>query len=171
VKVAVDVRIAGSQDLPAIVRIYNQAVEEQASADLDPVSLEERRAWLDAHPEDSHPVLVAELEGRVVGFASLSPHRPGRGAVRHTAEVSYYVDARERGHGVASALLEACLARSPALGIEVLFAIVLDDNVPSLSLLAERGFQRWGYLPGVARFGERELGHVYMGRRVAKERC
>ena len=50
-KVAVDVRIAGSQDLPAIVRIYNQAVEEQASADLDPVSLEERRAWLDCHIE------------------------------------------------------------------------------------------------------------------------
>lgn len=166
-----DVRVASAGDLPAIVRIYNQAVAEQATADIEPVSLEDRRAWLDAHPEASHPVLVAEQGGRILGFASLSPHRPGRGAVRHTAEVSYYVDVAERGRGVASTLLQSCLARCGALGIEVLFAIVLDDNAASLALLDGCGFERWGHLPGVARFGEREVGHVYMGRRVADEPC
>jgi L-amino acid N-acyltransferase YncA len=167
----VGVRTAGMDDLPEIVRIYNQAVDEQATADIEPVSIDERRSWLEAHREDSHPALIAERDGRVVGFASLSPHRPGRGAVRHTAEVSYYVDARARGHGVATALLDASLSRCGGLGIEVVFAIVLDDNAPSLALLEQQGFERWGHLPAVARFGERSVGHVYMGRRVAEEPC
>lgn len=165
------VRDARAEDLPAITAIYNHAVDEQATADLEPVGLDERRAWLEAHPADRHPVLVASTRDGVVGWASLSPHRPGRAAVRHTAEISYYVDVRARGRGIATALIRACLERCPALGIENLFAIVLEDNAASLGLLEQLGFERWGHLPRVARFGEREVGHVYMGRRVGGPPC
>lgn len=157
-------RLATIHDLPAIVRIYNQAVELQQSADLEPVSVDGRRAWFAAHPPERRPLWVAEVAGEVAGWCSLSDYRPGRAAVAHTAEVSYYVDAAHRRRGLGRALLSHALAAAPALGVTVLFAIVLEDNAASLGLLKQHAFQAWGHLPGVARFGERLVGHRYLGR-------
>ena len=160
------IRSAQRDDLPAIAAIYNEAVVEEATADLDPVSVESRGPWLEDHRPDRYPVLVGEVSGEVVGWASLSPYRPGRGAVRATAEISYYVARSHRGNRIASRLVEACVDRCPALELRTLFAIVLADNVASIGLLERLGFAQWGFLPAVARFGDREVGHVYMGRHV-----
>lgn len=161
------IRIAERDDLPAIVAIYNQAVAVQATADLDPVSVEQREAWFAAHDPARHPILVAERGEQVAGWASLSPHRPGRRAVRRAVEVSYYVHAEQRRQGVASALLEAALERCPELGCDVVFAIVLGDNEASLALLERFGFDLWGVLPDAADFDGRRVDHVYMGKRLA----
>jgi phosphinothricin acetyltransferase len=157
-------RTAGRPDLAGIVEIYNQAVGESATADLDPVSVAGREAWFDAHAPDRHPIVVAEQRGALAGWASLSPYREGRRALERCAELSYYVHADHRRSGVASQLLDECARRCPALGIDVVFAIVLDDNTGSVALLEQLGFARWGHLPGVARFGERRVGHFYYGR-------
>ncbi len=159
------IRDALERDLAAIVEIYNQAVAEHATADTDPVSMADREAWLRSH-DGRHPVLVAEREGVVAGWASLSAYRPGRAALRHTAEISYYVHTDHRRRGVATALVTDAIARGPRLGIRTFFAILLEDNAASIALLERLGFRRWGYLPGVADFDGREVGHVYYGRRL-----
>ncbi len=163
----VEIRIARAADAAAIAEVYNQAVRlRRATADLDPVTPDERRGWLRAHPPERHPVFVAEAAGRVVGWCSLSPYRPGRGALRHTAEVSYYVDERDRGAGVGTRLVKHAVARCPALGIRTLIAVVIDGNAASTALLERLGFARWGVLPGVVDFDGREHAHLYYGRRV-----
>jgi len=160
------IRLAQREDLPAIVGIYNQAVAAQATADLDPVTVEQREAWFAAHDPARYPILVAERGGQLAGWASLSAHRPGRRAVRRAVEVSYYVHTDQRRQGVGSALLEAALERCPELGYDVVFAIVLGDNQGSLSLLERFGFDLWGVLPDAADFDGRRVDHLYLGKRL-----
>ena len=66
------------------------------------------------------------------------------------AEVSYYVDEKERGKGVGSRLLEYAVHVAPQFGFSVLVAILLDKNPPSIGLLEKFGFEKWGAMPGIA---------------------
>jgi len=155
------------RDLPAIVEIYNQAVAMRcATADLDPVTVESRTAWLAEHSPKTHPVFVAELDGTIVGWSSLSPYRPGRMALRFTVEFSSYIHEQFRQKGVGSRLLAHAIAVSPQLGIKTLFAILLDKNSASTRLVEKFGFQKWGHMPKVADFDGEECGHLYYGLRI-----
>ncbi|RPI20395.1 MAG: N-acetyltransferase family protein [Acidobacteria bacterium] len=163
----VTIRIAEERDLPAIVDIYNQAIAlGNATADVTPLSTRGKAGWLAEHKPTNHPVFVAESAGDVVGWCSLSPYRPGRMALRYTAEISYYVHEDFRGKGIGSQLLGHAIAESPNLGIKTLFAILLDINIPSVRLLEKFGFEKWGHLPNVADFNGKECGHLYYGLRV-----
>jgi L-amino acid N-acyltransferase YncA len=163
----VKVRIAAEDDLAAIVRIYNQAVaSKSATADMSPVSLESRKTWLLEHSPSRHPVFVAENQEAIVGWCSLSPYRSGRMALRHTVEISYYIDAECHGMGVGSFLISHAIEKCPQLGIKTLFAIILDINVESTRILEKFGFEEWGHMPDIADFDGRECGHLYYGLRV-----
>ncbi|HPR55604.1 MAG TPA: N-acetyltransferase family protein [Deltaproteobacteria bacterium] len=164
---ATGIRVAVPDDLPAIVEIYNQAVSMRtATADLTPISVGDRTSWLEEHHPYTHPVFVAEDGGTVTGWCSISPYRPGRMALRHTAEISYYVHEDFRRRGIGSRLIARAVDRCPSLEIRTLFAILLDINTASVGILEKFGFEKWGHLPGVADFGEVECGHLYYGRRV-----
>ena len=161
------IRQANQADWPAILAIYNQAVAEPfCTADTEPATLESRADWLAVHDGGRYPIYLAEREGLVVGWCSLSPWRVGRKALEKTAEVSYYIDHGQRGMGVGSHLLQHALASSPALGFSHLLAILLERNVASLRLLEKCGFSRWGHLPDVADFGSLLCGQYIYGRRV-----
>jgi len=161
------IRLAVEDDVPAITEIYNQAIAmKSATADIAPVSADSRRRWLAEHCADEHPVFVADQQGVLVGYASLSPYRRGRMALRHTAEISYYVHEDFRGMGVGSGLIEHVINECPRLGLKTLFAILLDINSDSVRILEKFGFEKWGHLPDVADFDGVECGHLYFGRRV-----
>ena len=161
------VRLATSADLEAITAIHNQAIGDgRRTAELQPVSIEERIGWFEAHSPDLHPIYVAACGPEVLGYLSIGPYRQGRQALRHTCEVSYYVDYRHHRQGVATELVRHAMAQCPRLGIKTLFAIVLDCNHASLGFLDQRGFSRWGHLPGVAEIDGQEHGHVYLGIRI-----
>ncbi len=153
-------------DLAAIVAVYNQAVAANATGHLDAVRVEDRQEWFAGHSV-AYPLLVADLDGAVVGWSSFSSYRPGRGALRHTAELSYYVDAAQRRRGVASALIARSIEMCGALAFKTLFAILLDDNQASIALLRKFGFEQWAHMPSVADFDGREVGHLYYGLRVS----
>ncbi len=161
------IRLATEADTPAIAAIYNQAVEAGfQTGDRTPVSTDSRKLWLQAHPPSRYPVYLLDIDGVVAGWLSVSPYRPGREALRFTAEVSYYVDRAQRGKGVASRLLAHAIEQAPALGLKTYFAIALDRNDVSAALQEKYGFERWGVLPGVAEFDGVECGQLYYGRRV-----
>jgi L-amino acid N-acyltransferase YncA len=161
------IRLAQSDDLPSIIDIYNQSIpSKQATGDTQPVHVEDKQAWFAEHRPEKHPIFVAELDGQVAGWCSLSAYRPGRAALRHTAEISYYIALDYHRQGLGTALVEHALAACPALGIRHLFAIVLEGNAASLNLLRKMGFEQWGYLPRVADFDGYEVGHLYYGRDV-----
>jgi L-amino acid N-acyltransferase YncA len=163
-----NIRITSYDDVPLITDIYNQAIAlRSATADISPVTIESRKQWLQEHSPDQYPVHVAESENTVVGWCSLSAYRPGRMALRHTAEISYYVDENFIGMGVGSAMISHAIENCGRLGIKTLFAIILDINKDSTRILEKFGFAKWGHLPNVADFDGRECGHLYYGLRVA----
>ena len=161
------IRLARQGDLPEIVEIYNQAIQtKQSTGDLQPFRVEDRMEWFHEHIPERYPILVADLEGQVVGWCSLSAYRPGRAALRFTAEISYYVDFAYHRRGIGAALVEHALAACPKLQVRHVFAIVLENNQASVHLLEKMGFEKWGYLPRVANFDGMEAGHLYYGRHV-----
>jgi L-amino acid N-acyltransferase YncA len=161
------IRLAQLDDLPVIVDIYNQAIpSKQSTGDIEPLRVEDRRTWFREHRPEEHPIFVADVEGQVAGWCSLSAYRPGRAALRFTAEISYYIALAYHRQGIATALVKHAVTACPALQIRHLFAIVLEGNQASLKLLEKMGFEQWGYLPRVADFDGREVGHLYYGRHV-----
>jgi phosphinothricin acetyltransferase len=161
------IRLAQLDDLPAIVDIYNQAIpSKQSTGDMQPLRVEDRMPWFLEHRPQEHPIFVAEVEGQVAGWCSLSAYRPGRSALRFTAEISYYIALAHHRRGIATALVEHAIVASPSVQIRHLFAIVLEGNQASLKLLEKMGFEQWGYLPRVADFDGKEVGHLYYGRHV-----
>ena len=85
-----EIRVACPEDAEAIRSIYNAEVTgSMVTFDLVERSPEEQRAWMSEH-SGVYALLVAEIEGDVVGFASLSPYRT-RPGYSTTAEDSIYV--------------------------------------------------------------------------------
>ncbi len=157
------VRLAQPTDLPAIVAIYNEAVVNQQTADTIPITIDQRKDWLAQHPEDHYPVYVFVRHDAVIGWLSLSAWRPGRQALFGVAEVSYYVQQTHHRQGVGRTLMQHALVQAPQLGLQHFLAILLADNEPSIRLLRTFGFEKWGHLPMVARFGDTYKDQVIYG--------
>ena len=160
------IRWANEADLSTIVAIYNEAVMIHATADTEVVTMGQRKAWFHAHSPDAYPIWVAERNGTIEGWLSMSAYRPGRGALRSVAEVSYYVRLTARRSGIGSALMEEALRAAPGLRFKSLFAILLENNSASIALLRKFGFSQWAHLPRVAQFGDFEVGQVYFGKHL-----
>lgn len=136
------IRPALEQDLPAIQRIYNREILEDVNTwDIEAWSDVERRAWFDEHAADpSSPVVVADADGTVAGFAYLSIYR-GKAGYRFTRETSVYVDPAFHRRGVGRALMEAQLATARTLGVHALMALIEASNEASIALHAAFGFE------------------------------
>lgn len=147
------IRPARAEDLPAVTAIYNQAVERSTGTfDTEPKTLAQTAAWFAEHGA-GHPVLAAEEDGKVVGWASLSPYS-GRCAYARTAEVSVYVEESARGRGLAGELLDELLRAGRAAGVKQALARITQDNEASLRLHAKRGFAEVGRMRRVGeKFG------------------
>lgn len=145
-------RLATSEDLAAINAIYNHYVlHSTATYQTEPSSESERAAWFAAHGA-RHPVTVAELDGRVVGWGSLSSFHP-RAAFARTVEDSVYIHRDYHRRGVGRALLEDLLARARALQHHAVIAAISADQEPSIALHQTFGFIESGRL--------REVGHKF----------
>jgi L-amino acid N-acyltransferase YncA len=163
------IRDAVAADLPAIVDIYNAAILTRIStAQLETVSVDERLPWFREHSAESHPLWVAEIGGRISGWLSFHSFLT-RCAYRGTAEISIYVSEKFRRAGVGRALLEKAIAHSPSLEITALVGCIFGHNEPSLQLFERRGFERWGFLPRIARVEGVERDLVIVGRHISAE--
>ncbi len=139
------IRDATFQDGEAIARIYNHyVVGSAATFDTEPVSAESRREWV-TNRDGKHPVLVAERDGDVVGWGSISPWA-SRPAWHRTVETSVYVREDVRGEGVGSAIMEALIDRARAVGHHVLIAQIVAGNDASVAMGERMGFVQVGTL-------------------------
>ena len=162
-----EIRLATPHDLPAIVSIYNLAIQKRGStSDLTPLTVEARRSWFADHHPHENPIWVATERDEVIGWCSLSPYFPGRKGLIHTKEISFYVHLEHHRQGVGSALIQHAIAACPKLETRTLFAILLDHNHASAALLEKLGFERWGHLPRVSEIDGEEHGHYYYGKRL-----
>ena len=141
------IRPAKPEDAPAIAEIYAHYVETSA------VTFEESTPTVEETAEriasSRLPFLVAELDGRVRGYAYLSPYIE-RSAYRHTAQDSVYVAPDARGAGLGRALLEQLLAEGERAGVkEVVAIIAVTDDPASTKLHRAFGFREAGRLERV----------------------
>ena len=163
------IRAAGETDLEAITAIYNHSVlTETASWDDQTVSLENRRQWLVEHATDPYVTLVAELDGRVVGYAAYGQFRPKAGWSL-TAEHSIYLTSEVKGRGIGTQLLTALLGAAADRGIHVMVGVLSADNEVSLRLHQRLGFVETARMPQVGKKFGRWLDAV-MVQRVLDER-
>jgi phosphinothricin acetyltransferase len=158
------IRDAGPDDVPAITDIFNGAVREGGlSGHVEPLSLENRRAWFATHRRP-YGVFVKVADGTVVGYSALSPYRGGRGAFDETCEISYFLALSERGRGIGRELIHYAMDQAGRAGFRLMVAIALDCNRRSVGILTKYGFVESGRIPGAAKIGGAYVDHVYLSR-------
>ncbi len=143
------IRDATEADLGGILAIYNEAIPRRiATADLEPQTIEARRAWYANRDLRTRPVLVAVDDQGIIAWGAFTNFKE-RVAYAPTAEISVYVANRAAGRGVGRGMLDALLSRATACGIDRILALCFSHNEASLRLFRSRGFTEWGALPDV----------------------
>jgi L-amino acid N-acyltransferase YncA len=147
----VQIVAAEESDLEGITAIYNDVIARSTAIfSDDPVSVENRRAWLAERQARGFPVLVAREDGEVLGFGSFGDFRAWPG-YRTTVEHSVHVRTDQRRRGIGAQLVRALIDEARALGMHVMIAGVVSTNEASLALHRRLGFVEVGRLPEVAR--------------------
>lgn len=135
----VRIRLATAADLGSINDIYNYYVlRGNCTWQVEPETAEDRAAWFAGH-DAAHPVTVAEIAGRIVGWGSLSQFR-SRAAYRNTVENSVYVRDDMQRKGVGRAIVADLIARARAIGHHTIIASISADQAPSIALHRSFGF-------------------------------
>ncbi len=139
------IRPAEYRDLLYLVDIYNYEVENTtATLDINRQTPEQRHEWLLEHNVENHPLIVAETDEKVVGYASLSPYRRKEGYYS-TVELSIYVSINYRKRGIASLLLASIIdiaRKEPS--IHSIMSIITEGNEASANLHKKFGFALCG---------------------------
>ena len=157
----VTIRDAEPADADAIAVIYNQGIEDRlATLETETRSAEERRRWLAARGP-RHPVIVGQVDGRVVGWGSLNSFNP-RPAYDHVADFSVYVERAWRGKGVGRALLDVLVERARSLGYHKLVLAAFPFNEAGRRLYRNTGFREVGVYKEQGRVDGRWVDIVVM---------
>lgn len=146
----VTVRSAMEADMAAVEAIYaHHVLYGLATFEEVPPSIDELSSRRAAVLSLGLPYLVAELDGRVVGYCYAMAYRP-RPAYRYTVEDSVYVADGLGGRGIGTALLRELIAQCEAGPWRQMLAIIGDsDNAGSIALHRRMGFEAANTLKSV----------------------
>lgn len=138
------IRAAKKTDMERILDIYNYEVLHSTSTfALRPRNLAQRMEWFERHT-GSHPLIVAEVNEKAVGYACLSSYRELE-AYDGTVELSVYVSHHYRGYGIGKALMEELLrmAREDE-NIHTVVSVITGGNEISIRMHEKFGFVHCG---------------------------
>jgi phosphinothricin acetyltransferase len=159
-------REATRADLPSILAIHNDSILHSYSIwQYEAVPLANREAWFEERAAKGFPILVAESDGAVAGYASYGGFRFGVG-YDMTVENSVYVRGDLRGRGVARQLMHALIARAKEAGKHVMVAAVGLPNDASLALHRGLGFEDVGVLREIGLKNGRRLDLALLQKRL-----
>lgn len=159
------IRPATEADIPTVTAIYGESVANAtASFELDPPnSAEMERRWR-AIVDGGYPYLVAEEDGRILGYAYAAAYH-SRVAYRNTVEDSIYLAPESRGKGIGGALLRGLIEECEKRGFRQMIAIIGDSaHAPSIRLHKAAGFAPVGTFASVGYKHGRWLDVVLMQR-------
>jgi phosphinothricin acetyltransferase len=163
------IRLAAEADVPRIAAIYaHHVLTGLATFETEPPDAGEMlRRYRDLVPRN-FPYLVAEADGRVLGYAYAGPYR-ARAAYRYTVEDSIYLDPDAARHGVGRRLLDALIEASTRAGFRQMIAVIGDSaNVGSIRVHERCGFRMVGALEATGfKFG-RWVDTVLMQRALGE---
>jgi L-amino acid N-acyltransferase YncA len=135
-----ETRPAEARDAAAIAAIYNEGIAgRQATFETEPRGAADVEAWLGG----THPVVVVEDDGELLGFAAAFPYR-SRPCYSGIAEFSVYVAATARRRGAGRVAMDALATACAAAGFWKLVSRVFPENAASRALLGSCGFREVG---------------------------
>jgi len=154
-------------DIPAITRIYAEAVEHgTASFELEPPDETEMARRMQSLMDGGFPYLASEVDGVLVGYAYAGPYRPRR-AYRFSVEDSIYVDPGTHRKGVGRALLHRLIEECERRGYRQMIAVIGDSaQTSSIELHRAAGFRMIGAIENVGFKFDRWLDTVLMQREL-----
>ncbi|MGO0060696.1 N-acetyltransferase family protein [Brevibacillus fluminis] len=136
----ITVRHAHISDLPALLAIYNHVVRTSAATfDLEEQTLEQREKWFHKFT-GRYPLIVAEQDGAVIGYASISLFREKQ-AYQQTGESSIYIHHEHHGKGLGKLLMNELIALARENDFHVLIAGITEGNDASVQLHQRLGFE------------------------------
>lgn len=162
----VEIRSATLEDLEEITKIYNEVIlKTVATFDTEIKTIEEQKKWFKDHGK-KNPILVAILDGDIMGFASLSKYST-RCAYSDTAEFSLYIKKKYQGKGYGKKLMESIIKEGKKVGLHVILSRITKGNEKSVYLHKTFGFENVGIMKEVGlKFGKRL--DVYLMQKIYK---
>ena len=150
------IRPASLADIPAITAIYAHAVKHgTASFELESPSEAEMTRRMQAVLDGKFPYIVAEIDGKIVGYAYASLYRT-RPAYRFTVEDSVYIAPDMHRRGIGKVLLQKLIEECTARGYRQMIAVIGDsDQAASIGVHKACGFEPAGNLKSIGwKFGK-----------------
>jgi L-amino acid N-acyltransferase YncA len=151
-----------TEDTQAILEIINYNIlNSTALYDYNVRSYEQQKNILEEKINKNFPVIVAELNGKVVGFGMYSEFR-FREAYKFTVEHSVYVDNEYHGKGIGKVLLQELIRIAKAQNLHTMIAVIDAENESSVEFHEKFGFKIVGVIKESGYKFDRWLHSVFM---------
>jgi phosphinothricin acetyltransferase len=157
-----NIRVATELDIPAILEITNyEILNSTVLYEYEARSLDTQLQWFNDKMANGWPVLVAELNGAVVGFGTFGKFRE-RIAYRFSVEHSVYVHKDHRGKAIGNALMVELIRLAKAQGYHTMIAGIDSSNMGSVEFHRKFGFEAIGTFKEVGFKFDKWLNVVFM---------
>jgi len=151
-------------DIPAVTRIYCHYVRDTViTFETEEPSESEMASRFATIAGKGHPLLIAERNAEVVGYAYASTYRP-REAYRFTCEDSIYLAPDAVGQGLGGKLLARLIEDSARAGLRQMLAVITAERANSIRLHEKHGFRFIGRYEALGYKFDRWLDIVHMQR-------
>lgn len=155
-------RHATISDLPGILEIVNHSIlYTTANYNYAPQTLGEQRKWFDDKKAAGFPVLIAECDGKILGFSTYGKFRERTG-YRFTVEHSVYVADGYSGNGIGRKLLEELIGIAKNQGYHTMIGGIDASNSQSIAFHKKFGFEECGIIKEAAFKFDRWLDLLFM---------
>jgi L-amino acid N-acyltransferase YncA len=158
----IKIREYQTPDTQAILDIINYNIlHSTALYDYTIRNYEQQKAILEDKTNKGFPVIVAELNGELVGFGMYSEFR-FREAYKFTVEHSVYVSEKYIGNGIGKVLLTELIELAKAQGLHTMIGVIDSENQGSIAFHEQFGFKTVGIIKESGYKFDRWLDSVFM---------
>ena len=156
------IRAYKTEDTQAILDIINYNIlHSTALYDYNIRNYEQQKAILEDKINKGFPVIVAELNGELVGFGMYSEFR-FREAYKFTVEHSVYVSENHIGKGIGKVLLSQLIQLAKAQGLHTMIGVIDSENKGSITFHEQFGFKTVGIIKESGYKFDRWLDSVFV---------
>jgi L-amino acid N-acyltransferase len=159
---SVKIRQANHNDMPSVLEIVNyEILNTTAIWDYDTRSLAQQEAILKEKNEKKFPFLVAEKDGKIIGFGTYGTFRFKIG-YRFTVEHSVYIHKDYHGNGAGSILLKELIEIAKTQKLHTMIGVIDSENLGSIAFHKKLGFKEVGHIKETGYKFDRWLDSVFV---------